>query len=330
VLADSMIHTSYTSSDRTIQTTMYQRTTQGTPLTDQRTSDRRLRHRDSHTRRAPGAQHSAATSRKGNHNFSHNLEFRRMAENSTANVEEAASNPSPEPMMLMEGPAHWKVDLGMTPKSLLAYWHTQRERVQVLAFYQDHKGNPWREFSNFYQKSGHSFDFVLPLELLDIAGITRTDDSRRSVFPSVVHCDFSEKAIMLCKAAVMGDADSYAKIAVADTPLEAKRLGRQVTPWDDARWHRVVCGIAVAVLRQKFGSNLHLRNVLLGTGSKVLCEATAHDKTWAIGVSMNMPKVYEVPARWKGSNILGWGLMQTREILRKEDEEEKLNQEEEY
>jgi ribA/ribD-fused uncharacterized protein len=223
-----------------------------------------------------------------------------MVENSTTSVDETASNPSAEPLMMMrsmEGPAHWKVDLSMTPKCLLAYWHTQQERVDVLAFYQDRKGNPWREFSNFYQKSGHSFDFVLPLELLDIAGITTADERQRSFFPLVVHCDFGEKAIMLCKAAVMGDADSYAKIAVAHTPLEAKRLGRQVTPWDDARWHRVVSGIAVAVLRPTFGTNLHLRNVLLSTGSKVLCEAKARDKTWAIGVSIKMPKVYEVPAR---------------------------------
>lgn len=66
-------------------------------------------------------------------------------------------------------PAEWSVITGETPETLMEKWRTQRKPVETVAFYQDRKGNPWREFSNFY--NGQSFDFVLPQELLDIAGV---------------------------------------------------------------------------------------------------------------------------------------------------------------
>lgn len=214
---------------------------------------------------------------------------------------------------------------GVTPQTLLEQWWGQCERVDVIAFYQDRKGNPWREFSNFYQNKGCGFDFALPTELLDLAGMEPNQDLREPFTP-VVHCDFSEKAIMLCKAAVMGDAVRYAEIAAAETPQRTKKLGRMVSPWYQERWNRVVCGVAVEVLRQKF-SLPSLRKVLLSTGDKVLCEATTGDTTWAIGVSVKMPKVYEVPAHWRGSNVLGWALMEVRSKLRAEGESEECQKE---
>lgn len=213
-------------------------------------------------------------------------------------------------------PADWSVLTGETPQTLMASWRQQRERVDVIAFYQDRQGNPWREFSNFYQRTNDSFEFVLPRQLLDIAGVS---EDHRDQYAPVIHCDFSEKAIMLCKAAVMGDANSYAAIAAATTPKDAKLLGRTVGPWNDERWQQVVCGVAVAALRQKFAVPT-LRKKLQSTGHMVLAEATRQDKVWAIGINLNMPTVYQVPARWRGSNILGWALMQVREVQRAEDQ----------
>merc|ERR1719329_1215584 len=55
-------------------------------------------------------------------------------------------------------------------------------------------------FSNFYDQTWCAFDFVLPLKF-DGVGLAEADRTTR--------CTFSEKAIMLCKAAVFGDSDSY-------------------------------------------------------------------------------------------------------------------------
>jgi ribA/ribD-fused uncharacterized protein len=223
-------------------------------------------------------------------------------------------------------PADWTVRIGETPASLFASWREIKVPMKnMIAFYQDRKGNEYREFSNFYHhKDG--FDFYLPQELLQIAGIIDTEQEEKQhyhLFAPVVHCQCSETAIMLCKAAVMGDAETYGKVAAATTALEAKQLGRHVTPWDDERWDSVVCGVAVAVLLQKFGTVHRLREILFATGDDqvIICEATANDTQWAIGISIKQPKVYEVPARWKGSNILGWALMQVRSVLREEQQQ---------
>ena len=37
-----------------------------------------------------------------------------------------------------------------------------------------------------------------------------------------VHCEFSEKAIMLCKAVAMGDAKSYERFARAENPAKVR------------------------------------------------------------------------------------------------------------
>ena len=57
-------------------------------------------------------------------------------------------------------------------------------------------------------------------------------------------------------------------------------------------------------MRQEFAVPA-LREVLLSTGDKILCEATKGDKNWAIGISLGKPpEVYAVPARWNGINAL--------------------------
>ena len=239
-------------------------------------------------------------------------------------------------------PANWRVTIGITPQSLLEQWKQIRDpQPTMIAFYQDRKGNLYREFSNFYQHKDHGFDFVLPQELLDIAtgiigGRRDNDNDKRQrqqrdiLFEPIVHCEFSEKAIMLCKAAIMGNSEYYKRIANSKTPTEVKKLGRQITPWNDKLWESVVCGVAMSVIRQKFTTTNTpaLRDVLLSTGEdKILCEATAGDRRWACGISIKMPKVYEIPSRWKGSNVLGWALMQVRqEIINSERAKEQQQQ----
>ena len=221
--------------------------------------------------------------------------------------------------------ADWPILTGHTPATLIADWKKQCQPVGVIAFYRESRGAPWREFSNWYSKEG--FTFILPQQLLDLAGVTGDEDHRGTLFAPIVYCENSEKALMLCKAAAMGDATAYAAICASTSAKECKRLGSKITNWSEKRYNSVICGMAVCFLYQKFSSSPHLTQTLLLTGNKVLAEATAGDQTWAIGLSTKMPKVYEVPARWKGSNILGWALMQVREILRQEDEKRQKDQE---
>merc|ERR1740138_853831 len=114
---------------------------------------------------------------------------------------------------------------GVTAETLTAAWwrHAPRENQRVVAFY--HEAGPFGCFSNFMQHA--PFPFTLP-ECCCCGGGGGAIDfgAARTV---EVRC--SEVAIMLCKAAAMGDARAFDAIRRARTPQEAKRLGRTVAPW---------------------------------------------------------------------------------------------------
>ncbi|MBN6042186.1 NADAR family protein [Amycolatopsis sp. 195334CR] len=64
----------------------------------------------------------------------------------------------------------------------------------------------------------------------------------------------------------------------------------------------------------KFGQHEDLREFLLGTGERVLVEASPLDDVWGIGLAHDHPDAAE-PARWPGSNLLGFALGEVRARL---------------
>lgn len=67
----------------------------------------------------------------------------------------------------------------------------------------------------------------------------------------------------------------------------------------------------------KFRQDDRLRDYLLGTGDRVLVEASPMDRIWGIGLAEGDERAQD-PARWRGLNLLGFALMETRERLREE------------
>ncbi|CAE7313115.1 unnamed protein product [Symbiodinium sp. CCMP2592] len=177
--------------------------------------------------------------------------------------------------------------------------------LEVLGFYGHGPSSSYREFSNFFESP--PFRFRLP----EFARIDGWDE--------VVSCCFSEKAIMLMKAALMNDKASFDKIKACNKPAEAKALGRKVAPFDAAKWNEHVHEVAFEACLQKFASSEELKKKLLDTGDMVIAEATTKDKIWGIGLNVGDPRVQD-PARWQGKNILGQALMRTREHLRSKAE----------
>lgn len=178
----------------------------------------------------------------------------------------------------------------------------------VIAFY-GHKNGPYRSFSNFYQHE--PFVFVVP-EACNMDKLTQMGCD------VTVPCTFSEKAIMLCKAAIMEDYETYRKIHQAPTPQEVKQLGRMVYPWDQKRWNKLICHVALQVVLQKFAGVPGLKEILLSTKKQILAEMTNNDKIWGTGINTTH-KNAQRPALWPGTNILGWALMQARSEFAKED-----------
>ena len=89
---------------------------------------------------------------------------------------------------------------------------------------------------------------------------------------------------MLCKASIMNDSIRFQEILDSKTPLEAKKLGRKVTPFDPTIWNQNVCRIAKAVVECKFREVNGLKDILLSTENALIAEATPRDKIWGIGM----------------------------------------------
>ena len=208
------------------------------------------------------------------------------------------------------GPAFHRDASEMTPAELRAFFAAYKQpstndAFPTLEFY-GHSHGPHRSFSNFFEHE--PFAFTVP------AACNR-DALLAAGRPETVSVTYTEKAIMLCKAALMGDFACYDQIATADDPRKAKSLGRQVAPWNQALWEEHVCEVASAVVLQKFASVPGLSALLLSTGGCVIAEMTRNDRNWGTGLDVGHADASR-PAQWRGTNILGWALMEARTTLR--------------
>ncbi|MER5807760.1 NADAR family protein [Streptomyces sp. NPDC002033] len=127
----------------------------------------------------------------------------------------------------------------------------------------------------------------------------------------------AEHWMMAGKARLFGDAEAERAALEAKSPAAAKKAGRLVRGFENAVWERERFALVVAGSVHKFGSDPALRSYLLGTGSRVLVEASPVDRIWGIGLAADDERALD-PARWRGLNLLGFALMEARERLREQ------------
>jgi len=121
----------------------------------------------------------------------------------------------------------------------------------------------------------------------------------------------AEHYMMWRKAEFFGDHESAERIVAAGHPRDAKMLGRGVKDFDDQTWTEHRFEIVTAASRHKFGQHPELKEWLLGTGDRVLVEASPTDRVWGIGLAAADERAAD-PARWRGLNLLGFALMRAR------------------
>jgi hypothetical protein len=121
----------------------------------------------------------------------------------------------------------------------------------------------------------------------------------------------AEHWMMAGKARLFEDAEAERRVLEAGHPAEAKKAGRLVRGFDEAIWERERFGIVVEGSVHKFSSDDGLRAFLLGTGDRVLVEASPVDRVWGIGLAADDEAASD-PQRWKGPNLLGFALMEAR------------------
>ncbi|MGW7089523.1 NADAR family protein [Streptomyces sp. NPDC054871] len=125
----------------------------------------------------------------------------------------------------------------------------------------------------------------------------------------------AEHWMMAAKARLFSDAEAERAVLASRTPAEAKKAGRLVRGFDEAIWERERFGIVVEGSVRKFASTPALSSFLVGTGSRVLVEASPMDRVWGIGLAADDERAH-APERWRGPNLLGFALMEARDRLR--------------
>ncbi|MGW4433139.1 NADAR domain-containing protein [Streptomyces tendae] len=128
----------------------------------------------------------------------------------------------------------------------------------------------------------------------------------------------AEHWMMAGKARLFADAEAERRVLAAVHPAGAKKAGRLVRGFDEAVWERERFRIVVEGSVHKFASDPALRAFLLGTGGRVLVEASPVDRVWGIGLAAD-DEAAQDPERWRGPNLLGFALMAARERLRAGD-----------
>jgi ribA/ribD-fused uncharacterized protein len=125
----------------------------------------------------------------------------------------------------------------------------------------------------------------------------------------------AEHWMMAAKARLFEDPEALRRALAAAHPADAKKAGRLVRGFDETVWKRERFRVVVEGSVHKFAAHPGPREFLLGTGDRVLVEASPRDRVWGIGLSAS-DEAASAPERWRGLNLLGFALMEARERLR--------------
>ena len=124
----------------------------------------------------------------------------------------------------------------------------------------------------------------------------------------------AEHWMMACKARLFNDEKRLKQILSSGNPGRAKTLGREVSNFDEKVWMKHAYEIVVKGNIEKFSQHPALKKYLLETGEKILVEASPVDVIWGIGMAKDHKSILD-PTEWRGQNLLGFALMEVRDIL---------------
>ena len=124
----------------------------------------------------------------------------------------------------------------------------------------------------------------------------------------------AEQYMMHQKALMFGDVAMAEAIMSTEVPLEQKRFGRKVTPFDPVRWGQACIQIVAKGNYAKFTQNPAFLEKLLATKGTTLVEASPRDRVWGIGMGAKNPLAQD-RKNWRGRNQLGEVLTRVREQI---------------
>jgi ribA/ribD-fused uncharacterized protein len=124
----------------------------------------------------------------------------------------------------------------------------------------------------------------------------------------------SEHYMMAKKAVLFSDQEMLENILACKTPREAKAFGRKVRNFDAAVWEKQRSRIVVEANLAKFSQNQGMKDFLLASAPKILVEASPRDRIWGIGMGKGNSDALD-PRKWRGKNLLGFALLEVRDLL---------------
>ena len=115
-----------------------------------------------------------------------------------------------------------------------------------------------------------------------------------------------EHYMMYIKAVLFNCSDIADKIVMAATPMEAKKLGRQVVGYDDVVWSKYRESVVTKGLfyKMRCHPDIRIAALKLRVEGKRFVEASPYDRIWGVGLAETDPLIVD-PANWKGQNLLG-------------------------
>lgn len=126
----------------------------------------------------------------------------------------------------------------------------------------------------------------------------------------------SEQCFMAQKAKFFNDEETYDLILKAETPKEAKSLGRSVKNYDDEKWEKVREKTMYDIVLQKFlqNNNLQLLITRKDLRNKTFVEGSPFDGIYGVKMDYRNPNIDD-EENWNGTNLLGKILCNVRSYL---------------
>lgn len=125
----------------------------------------------------------------------------------------------------------------------------------------------------------------------------------------------AEKYMMAEKARLFKDYETLEEILFATEQPQIKALGRKVKNFHKETWNKEKYTIVKKGNLAKFSQDEELKEFLLSTEDKIIVEASPYDYIWGIGMAANDENITN-PKEWKGENLLGFVLMEVRDLLK--------------
>ena len=107
----------------------------------------------------------------------------------------------------------------------------------------------------------------------------------------------------------------FYQIMSEDNPNTIRALGRNIKNYNEKIWTEWKYKVVVNGNYLQFSQDEQLKKTLLDTGTREIVEASPYDKIWGIGLNEADARRLG-KANWKGTNLLGKGLMEVRELLK--------------